>query len=458
MKLKSKIHFYSSILFAVMLILMNVSIYLLFSRLSIDSQLKQTEAQGVSIAEKIRKSAGKVEEGQLIRAYVPVDGMVRIARQGSAAKPKKDMSTVTSPSEISLSQLAVNYSATKQVFVLEYEGRSYASTSIPVIWSTGEVVNIQLTESLNPTMEHLKVLRMVLAVVTAIALVPVVLSSRLLAQLIMRPISAMTATMKDIKRSGRFKRLAQEGQSKDELFEMGETFNDMIELLESNFEKQKRFISDASHELKTPLTVIESYAHLLLRRGKERPELFDESLHAIHSEAVRMKEMTEQLLMLAKHQEQWNVVIKNVVLNELAMESAKAITRAYGREVAVEAPLEQIIASTDENKLKQLLFIFLDNARKYSEQSITLIVTSSGNERMIAIKDRGIGIPKEDLPKVFDRFYRVDEARTRQGGGAGLGLSLAKEISDAIGARITLDSVQGIGTTITIILTDNREE
>lgn len=452
MKLKSKIHFYSSILFAVLLIIMNVSIYLLFSRLSINSQLGQTEAQAVTVSERLRKSAGTIQTDALLRAYVPVDGMIRMVKQGDEGNPNQHIASVTSPSELSLSGQKVEYSSQKQVFVLKHGGREYAATSVPVIWSTGDVINIQLIESLNPTLEHLKVLRLVLIVVTAIAMIPVVLSSRILAQIIIRPISAMTVTMKDIKRSGRFKRLEQEGQSKDELFEMGETFNDMIDLLESNFEKQKRFISDASHELNTPLTVIESYAHLLLRRGKEHPELLDESLHAIHSEAIRMKEMTEQLLLLAKHQEQWNIVMKNIDLGAVAEESAKAITRAYVREVKVEIAQEQVIAVSDENKMKQLLFIFLDNARKYSEKPITIIVASNGNDRMVSIKDHGIGIPKEDLSKVFDRFYRVDESRGRQRGGAGLGLSLAKEISEAIDARISLDSVQGVGTVVTITL------
>src|SRR5690606_27645171 len=106
-----------------------------------------------------------------------------------------------------------------------------------------------------------------------------------------------------------FVRLELERQSRDELTAMGDTFNEMISLLERNYAKQEQFISNASHELKTPLTVIESYASLLKRRGQERPELFMESVDAIHSEAVRMKVMTEQLLLLANPNRQWKLML-----------------------------------------------------------------------------------------------------------------------------------------------------
>ncbi|MNE67679.1 Sensor histidine kinase YycG [compost metagenome] len=105
---------------------------------------------------------------------------------------------------------------------------------------------------------------------------------------------------------------------------------------------------------------------------------------------------------------------------------------------------------TDEAKLRQLLFIFLDNARKYSDEGITVTLEAAGGASIIVIKDRGIGIPPEELPRIFDRFYRVDAARSRQGGGAGLGLALAAEIAGAIGAELSVDSAPGLGTSVTI--------
>ncbi|MCR2806605.1 sensor histidine kinase [Paenibacillus soyae] len=459
LKLASKIHFYSSVLFALLLILMNLSIYGLFSRMSVNSQLEQTEAQAVQVAERIRQSAGAIPAADLLRAYVPLDGMARIVGKVEEESPAsgESIAAVTSSSEQELSRSAAEFSSDAAIKRLRIEGRSYAHASVPIIWPDGAVVNVQLTESLEPTLSQLSVLRLVLILVTIIALVPVVISSRVLAKLIMHPITAMTDTMSEIRRSGRFRKLEQEGRSKDELFEMGETFNEMIELLERNFEKQKRFVSDASHELKTPLTVIESYAKLIMRRGNEKPELIGESVQAIYSEAVRMKELTEQLLLLAKQEEQWDAELEETDLSVIAEESAKAIRRAYGREVQVHIPQEPVMALTDGNKLRQVLFIFMDNARKYSAQEITVAVSRRGDECVITTQDRGIGIPADELPKVFDRFYRVDEARGRKAGGAGLGLSLAKEIAEAIGANISLESEPGIGTKAIIRLPAVKE-
>jgi len=447
MKLTNKIHLYSSLLVAVLLVAMNVTIYFLFDRMSIRSEIGKAETEASAIAEGMRRNADKIPVVELLRAYVPVDGMLRIV----SADGKTGYPPITSPEQIGLNRLAFEYDSRKVVATLGFEGEKYALVSLPVIWNDGNVVNVQLTRSLRETTDNLNVLRFVLLAVTAIALVPVFVSGRLLGRLIVQPIAHMTGTMKEIRESGRFKRLELNESAKDELAEMGRTFNRMIELLESNFEKQERFAANASHELKTPLTVIESYASLLKRKGLERPDLFGESVEAIHSEAVRMREMTEKLLLLAGNRSHWNAQSEPVDLARLAAGAAETFRTAYRRDVhaEIESPA---IALSDEKLLRQLLFIFLDNARKYSEEPIALTVGSSGGRAWIRIADRGVGIPKAELPKVFDRFYRVDEARNRQSGGFGLGLSLALEIADALGADVELDSLEGVGTTATIRL------
>lgn len=369
-------------------------------------------------------------------------------------KPEGDfLPPITSSSEQSLSLMKGVFDETRQVRMITYESNRYILVSLPMIWTNGEVVNLQVTESLQPTMQTLQVLRIVLVAVTGIALIPVVVSGRLLGRLITRPITSMISTMKEIQRSGKFKRLPLNSSSRDELVEMGETFNDMIELLERNFVRQEQFVSNASHELKTPLTIIESYASLLKRRGLQHPNIFAESVEAIHSEAIRMKDMAEQLLLLARNEEQWNVALEPVRLTRIATELKATFENAFARQIQLDVQAD-CIGYTDENKLKQLLFIFLDNARKYSDEPIHLMIDTVGGtaQPCIRITDQGIGIPEEKLSKVFDRFYRVDEARSREEGGAGLGLSLATGIAQAIHAQIGLESVEGSGTTATIIL------
>lgn len=448
MSLRSKIYGYSSVLFAVLLIAVNLSVYIVFERMSIDNEIKRVEAEAESIVKGVRQSAGSIPPDDLLRAYAPLDGMLRIVNEDGTSSPP-----VTTSAEEQLSKLSYRYESEKKSEYIQVGPIGYVWVSVPVIWPDGEVVNLQVTESIEDTENRLSVLRTVLVAVTIIALIPAIISSRILANRMTRPIQQMTRTMSDIQLSGQFKRLPLDEKSKDELKTMGQTFNRMMDLLESNFERQERFVSDASHELKTPLTIIESYASLLQRRGKERPEVFDEAVEAILSESVRMREMTEQLLLLAKQPEQWNVQLERVDITRLALDSTRAFREAYHREVHCDDP-GRIWAISDVSKLKQLLFILLDNARKYSEEAIEVRLEVKGQECRICIVDKGIGMREEELSKVFDRFYRVDQARTRSGGasGSGLGLSLAKDIAEAVGARIELNSTEGRGTEASIIL------
>ncbi|ADO55525.1 MULTISPECIES: sensor histidine kinase [Paenibacillus] len=448
MKLQNKIHTYTSLLFGILLVAINFSVYFLFSQLSIDSRKNQVEAAAENMIHGIQRAPVSIAAEDLLRAYVPLDGMLRLMR------PEGDfLAPITSSSEQSLSLMKGVFNETRQVRIITHESNRYILVSVPMIWSNGEVVNLQVTESLQPTMQTLQVLKIVLIAVTGIALIPVVISGRLLGRLITHPITSMISTMKEIQRSGKFKRLPLNSSSRDELVEMGETFNDMIELLERNFVRQEQFVSNASHELKTPLTIIESYASLLKRRGLQNPNIFAESVEAIHSEAIRMKDMAEQLLLLARNEEQWNVVLEPVRLTKVGTELKATFENAFARQIQLDVQTD-CTAFTDENKLKQLLFIFLDNARKYSDEPIHLMIdiVSGTAQPCIRITDQGIGIPEEKLSKVFDRFYRVDEARSREEGGAGLGLSLATGIAQAIQAQIGLESIEGSGTTATIIL------
>lgn len=308
-----------------------------------------------------------------------------------------------------------------------------------------------MTESIEATTQILRTLRIVLIAVTLLVSIPVIFSSRLLSNFITKPISSMIMTMFEIRKSGKYKQIDLPKQSKDELYQMGETFNEMIDQLKQNFEKQEQFVSNASHELKTPLTVIESYASLLKRRGLQQPELFQESIEAIHSEAIRMKELTQQLLLLARQEDQWNVEMKSVKLVQLGEESIRSFKAAFDRHIEMRIE-EDVTVEADQQKLKQLFYILMENAHKYSEAPITVIVRREEDKGIIEIKDEGVGIPAEEISKVFDRFYRVDKARTRKTGGFGLGLSLAKEIAEAINAHLSLESVEGYGTTAKISL------
>ncbi|UOE56573.1 HAMP domain-containing histidine kinase [Bacillus sp. CMF12] len=445
MNLRKKIYLYTTVLFAVLLLIMNITVYAVFSKLIYENEQASISNEMANITKIAQKSIGNVPEAELLRAFVPSNGMVRLVQ------PDKKAVTSTSPDEKALSEIPAEYISSEFIKTMESDKKVYMFASAPVILPDGEIGSFQLTRSMESAEKILRTLRFVLGIVTVLAMIPVLISSAILSKFITRPVATMTATMKEIRKSGQFKRLELEGKSQDELQQMGETFNHMIDLLESNYEKQKLFISNASHELKTPLTVIESYSSLLKRRGLKEPELFNESIEAIHSEALRMKEMTEQLLLLARHDDQWMLDLKMMDLNSFLTQVIRTYGDAFKRTVHLESGLaENTFIHTDENKLKQLLFIFLDNARKYSDDVIRVTAGTEQSEVYIRIEDRGMGIPQKDLPRVFDRFYRVDEARNRKTGGSGLGLSLAKEIADALGIEITLESTEGLGTAASI--------
>ncbi|CAM4214202.1 signal transduction histidine kinase [Paenibacillus endophyticus] len=449
MKLGSKIHLYSSVLFTVLLLIANATVYTVFSKMMLERELDKLAAETKQAAAALRLADQPAATTELLRAYVPLEGMLQWvpeAENGSGI-------LVTSASETDLSNEKAVYSAEQTQKRLKIEGKSYSFVSIPIIGANGDVANVQATESLEELMELLQILRLVLVSVSAAVLVPVLISSGLLGRIVMRPISAMTRTMRQITRSGQFMRLKQEGKSRDELVEMGETFNDMIGLLAESFMRQEQFVSNASHELKTPLTIIESYASLLKRRLRDRPELLEESIEAIHSEAVRMKGLTEQLL-LAMPRSEWKIEREPLDLLPFAEQAVAFFRSAYGREIHVVLQGEDsVTVMTDQDKLKQVLFILLDNARKYSNDRIEIELGRADKDSYLRVKDLGIGIPAEELSKVFERFYRVDKSRSRDQepiGGTGLGLSLGKELADAIGVKLVLESIQGKGTTATI--------
>ncbi|WP_172195270.1 sensor histidine kinase [Saccharibacillus qingshengii] len=452
MRLKSKIYLYSSVLFAALLAAACISIYLLFEKMSLDAESLRFEIEAELTAERISESASRTAPDDLLRAYAPADGMLRVVQPDgtSLARPV----TASEDTQLSerLSSEPYAYTASHAAERLSSGGKGYIRVSVPVIWPDGEVLSVQVSRSIADIEDRFDVLKTVLVIVALLALIPAVLASTVLANRIVRPIAALTGTMGDIRRSGRFQQIETGQRPGDELAEMGRTFNEMIGLLEGNFARQERFVSDASHELKTPLTIIESYASLLKRRGKDRPEVFDEAVDAILSESVRMRELTERLLQLARSPEADRLEIVDTDLSESAGESARAFMRAYGREIEVEA-LRPVFVRTDAAKVRQLLFILLDNARKYSEDRITLTVTGGGDKPAeLQVVDRGIGISEEELPKVFDRFYRVDTSRTRStgAGGSGLGLSLAQDLAQALGIRIVMKSEVGEGTAVTL--------
>lgn len=232
--------------------------------------------------------------------------------------------------------------------------------------------------------------------------------------------------------------------------------NDLLDRMQAAYSQQTRFVSDASHELRTPIAVLKGYADLLERWGKDDPQVRDEAIGAIQAEAQRMSRLVEQLLFLARGDSgRTQLRPEPLDLSELAREAYEEFKMIDGSHTwALDAP-QPVPCEGDRDMLKQALRVLGDNASKYTPdgKSITLraFIDDKG-QPCLCVRDEGMGIKREDAAHVFERFYRSDPARTRQGGGAGLGLSIADWIVTRHGGHMEVYSWEGIGSRFTIVL------
>jgi signal transduction histidine kinase len=227
----------------------------------------------------------------------------------------------------------------------------------------------------------------------------------------------------------------------------------MLNRIQTGFEKQRRFVSDASHELRTPITVISGYADMLDRWGKQDPSALQESIEAIKSEAKNMYGLIEKLLFLARADQNRQILKKSPLDTERLIEEIFQETSIIApNHIIVLSQNEPATICADSASIKQMLRIFIENSINYTPNGgkINISAKKSGHYFDITIKDSGIGIPSEDQPHVFNRFYRVDKSRTKITGGTGLGLSIANWIAEQHNITINLDSTLGEGTTITV--------
>ncbi|MEH7076785.1 sensor histidine kinase [Neobacillus drentensis] len=219
------------------------------------------------------------------------------------------------------------------------------------------------------------------------------------------------------------------------------------------FFKQEKFVSDASHELRTPLSIFYSSVDLLLREEKDKLSDYGiEVLDDVKTEANLMRSLINNLLLLARSDKnQLPIERKDVNLSRLLMAIYKKFSRIASKSIHFEQRIQSgVTLSCDEVKVQQLIYILLDNAFRYTKEGkVVLSLQSKNGITTITLQDTGCGIPSKDLPFIFDRFYRADLSREK--GGAGLGLSIAQTIVTAHGGEIHANSIEGEGTTLTII-------
>jgi two-component system OmpR family sensor kinase len=270
----------------------------------------------------------------------------------------------------------------------------------------------------------------------------------------LRPIARMTSTAGTIAHSRDLSHRIATPRHHDELGRLATTFNDMLASIETAYQAQQRFVADASHELRAPLTAIQGNLELIRRHPEMPPDERDEALGEAEREAARLTRLVADLLALARADAGVALQHRPVDLDAVALDAfSSARQLAHHQELMLD-PFEPVQVVGDADRLKQLLLILLDNALKYTPagRRVTLGLRCCAHTAEIVVHDEGVGIAAQDLPRVFERFYRADPARSRDAGGTGLGLPIARWIVEQHRGAIQIDSAAGQGTTVTVSL------
>jgi two-component system OmpR family sensor kinase len=271
----------------------------------------------------------------------------------------------------------------------------------------------------------------------------------------LKPVDEMSKTARDITAQNLNRTIPHSGVN-DELGRLASTFNEMIARLRSSFDQIKQFSIDASHELRTPLTIVRGEMELALHSEKSQKE-YRRVIASNLEEIIRMSAIVENLLTLSKAdlgrvEIQHEAVPLHEIIRDL-YEDGEVLAGKKHIRVALEN-VDEVNVPGDQVRIRQLLLNLIDNAIKYTPENgiVSLSLRQVNGMATVSVRDTGIGIPTEEIPKIFDRFYRVDKARSRALGGSGLGLSIAKWIADAHGGRIEVQSESHRGSTFTVYL------
>ncbi len=350
----------------------------------------------------------------------------------------------------------------------------------------GPVIGVLLVaKSLSDVDATTLLLRSLLLISGVATLAGTLIASWLIATRVLHPLSELVATARSIAAStargtriGNLSQRVPQPRGRDEMAQVVETFNEMLASLDSATQAQRRFVADASHELRAPLTTIQGNLAFLQRHLNELPPGERGTMLAdAHGETLRLAELVEELLLLARADASLDTLLGAQAVETAAEESTRSappveldravlqLVRQLRRRLGIEGSklrlevghIEPVRVRGDEESLRRVTLILLDNAVKYTpirdEEGASRVIVSLERARgqaVLRVRDTGIGIEPADLPHIFERFYRADRARSRQ--GTGLGLSIAQTLVERLGGHIIAESIPGKGSTFSVWL------
>ncbi len=327
--------------------------------------------------------------------------------------------------------------------------------SLPIPIGNQLVGVVEVASLMSVIDDALSVVRRALLLASVLALLFAAVGGSILARAALRPIKAITETAQQITGTRDLSQRIAAEVPNDEVGRLTATINDMLARLESSFDAQQRLVADVSHELRTPLTSIQGNVDLLRRGAADDAAMRNESLAAIGNETARMRRLVNDLLLLAQADAGLQLRLQPVELDTLILDvyrQGQLIAQNTGVHVRLGAE-DQAVVLGDADRLRQLLLNLVDNAIKYTPAGgdVTLTLKRQAGWVQVCVEDTGAGIAPEDLPHIFDRFYRADRSRARSG-GAGLGLAIAKWVAEAHGGQLEVESHPGAGTFFTLYL------
>ena len=341
-------------------------------------------------------------------------------------------------------------------FISLHGGRSGYRGFLRNLSLDGQLCTVVTLQSLHAREEMLEDIRATFLWTIPLALLLASVGGYFLARKSLAPVVAMSSQAGRIGAANLHERLAVQNE-KDELGHLAQSFNSLLDRLNRSFEQQRRFMADASHELRTPVAILRGEAEVALSRETRSSEEYRESLAVLHHEAERLTHIVEDLFTLTRADAgQHPLQPRDLYLEELVAEcvhSARTLALAKKISLQLEDAVESPIRA-DESLLRRMILNLLHNAIKYTPEGgrVTVTCRREAEEYVLSIADTGPGIPAELQPRLFERFFRADKARSRSeddGGGAGLGLSISRWIAEAHHGRLELTRSDATGSVFT---------
>ncbi|WP_276351401.1 sensor histidine kinase [Cohnella caldifontis] len=448
MTLRSRFTLFTVFWLIFILILYNIFVYFFVIRVATRGEMQLLANKAELVADTLRKQNMQgYDDPKLLTDLYNANEMLRVVLTGGHIVNKIG-------TDEKLMNLPIDGTSSLISESLQADGNRIIFLTVPLYDAKGNYFgSVEGARRLTVLDSYVKILLSVLVATSAGAIVVAIFGTYWFTSRMTGPISQMVQTMREIDRSGKLHRVKLGGREESvELQQLVRAFNEMIDRLDRTIEHQKQFVADASHELKTPLTVIGSYADMLKRWGRDNEAIRDEAIEAISAETERLQKLIRSMLALAEAEQDDRVIVSRFDVAGVVRELAQMLGKTFSRDIRVHAPGSSIPMKGDKDKIRQLLLILLDNAIKYSKEPIDVRIRQDKTSVKLEVSDYGIGIPESEIPYLFERFYRVDTARHRRTGGSGLGLSIAKRIIDLHKGSVEVFSKPGSGTTISIQL------